>query len=88
MYLANAYPNSALSAAALMVLGFVMVGALALWLGLVFLADRKSTAKEARQADSYLAVVAQPPEAEDGHSEAGRDEAGNDQAASRQGAAA
>lgn len=41
MYLASAYPNSALSALTLMVIGFVMAGALAVCIGLVFLADRK-----------------------------------------------
>jgi len=40
MFLASAYPNSALSALTLMVIGFVMFAALAAWLGLVFLADR------------------------------------------------
>jgi hypothetical protein len=71
MYLASAYPNSVVSAGALILLSFVMAGCLALWLGLVFLADRKSTPKQAREADSYLAVVARPPAAEDGQSEAG-----------------
>jgi hypothetical protein len=71
MYLASAYPNSALSVLALMLLAFVMAGCLALWLGLVFLADRKSTEQEAREADSYLAVVAQPPATEDGQSGTG-----------------
>jgi len=41
MYIASAYPNSALSALTMMVIGLVMAGALAAWLGLVFLADRQ-----------------------------------------------
>jgi hypothetical protein len=47
------------------------------WLGLVFLADRRGTKKEdARQADGRLAAVAQPDDAaEDEHSEAGHDRA-------------
>jgi len=40
MFLASAYPNSALSALTMMVIGLVMFAALAAWLGLVFLADR------------------------------------------------
>jgi hypothetical protein len=37
----------------------------------VFLADRKSSEREAREADSYLVVVASPDQtAEDEHSEA------------------
>jgi hypothetical protein len=38
--LASAYPNSALSALTMMVIGLVVAGSLAAWLGLVFLADR------------------------------------------------
>ena len=41
MYIASAYLNSALSALTMMVIGLVMAGALALCLGLVFLADRE-----------------------------------------------
>lgn len=40
MFLASAYPNTALSALTLMVIGFVVAASLAAWLGLVFLADR------------------------------------------------
>jgi hypothetical protein len=71
MNFASAYPNSAVSPLVMMAIGFVVVGALALWLGLVFLADRKSSEREAREADSYLVVVASPDQtAEDKHSEA------------------
>jgi hypothetical protein len=41
VYIASAYPNSALSALTMMVIGLVMAGSLAAWLGLVFLADRQ-----------------------------------------------
>ncbi len=41
MFFASAYPNSALSALTMMVIGLVVAGALALWLGLIFLADRE-----------------------------------------------
>jgi hypothetical protein len=47
MYIASAYPNSALSALTMMVIGLVMAGSLAAWLGLVFLADRQPHAKSA-----------------------------------------
>ena len=41
MDIASAYPNSALTALTMMVIGLVMAGSLAAWLGLVFLADRQ-----------------------------------------------
>jgi hypothetical protein len=44
MYLASAYPNSALSALTMMIVGLVVAASLALWLGLVYLADRKPRA--------------------------------------------
>jgi hypothetical protein len=57
MYLASAYPNSALSAGLVTVIALVTAGTLAVWLGLVFLADRSSREKGAPQADSHLAVA-------------------------------
>jgi hypothetical protein len=81
MYFASAYPNSALSTLALMLLALVVAGSLGLWLGLVFLADRKSTAQAAREADSYLVVVAQPPAAEDGQSGTGQPSVGQQRTA-------
>lgn len=85
MYLANAYPNSALSAATLTVIALVMAGTLVIWLVMVFLADRPGSGKAAaRQADGRLAVVERPERAaQDEHSEAGHASAG-----SRHGAAA
>jgi len=45
MFLASAYPNSALSAPAMIIIAFVMAASLAAWLGLVFLADRAPRAR-------------------------------------------
>lgn len=71
MYLANAYPNSDLSAGALMAIAFTMVAVLAFWLAAVFLAARSSE-KDSRPADTHLPVVVKPDEAgKDEHSEAG-----------------
>ncbi len=71
MYFASAYPNSALSAGALTAIALVAAVSLALWLVLVFLAERNNQ-KKARQAHSHLAAVAQSDEAtEDQTSEAG-----------------
>jgi ABC-type nickel/cobalt efflux system permease component RcnA len=70
MNLASAYPDSALSAGAMTVLVFVMVISLALWLILVFRADKSST-KDTQQAKSRLDVAAPADTAEDGHSGAG-----------------
>ena len=50
MYIASAYPNSALSALTMMVIGLVVAGALAAWLGLVFLADRQPHTREPKGA--------------------------------------
>ena len=73
MYLATAYPGTAISAGQMTIIALVMAGTLLIWLGLVFLAGRRGTKKEgARQADGRLAPVAQPDEAaEDEHSQAG-----------------
>jgi hypothetical protein len=60
MYLASAYPNSALSAGLMTIIALVMAGALAIWLGLVFLADRTSRRDATPQAGSDLAVVTHP----------------------------
>ena len=71
MYIASAYPNSALSAGALAAIALVAAATLALWLVLVFLAE-KNNEKNARQAHSHLAAVAQSDDAaEDRTSEAG-----------------
>jgi hypothetical protein len=83
-FLASAYPNSALSALTMMVIGFVVAGALALWLALVFLAGRKPIGQRERQSHGYIVTVASPGQsAHDGHGEA----AGG-QAATRREAAA
>jgi len=79
MYLANAYPNSAISAGAMTAIALVAVGTLAFWLVMMFLAGTSSQ-KDARQAGGRLTIVAKA--AEDERSEAGPAPAG------RQGAAA
>lgn len=78
MYLANAYPNPALSAGLMAAIAVVAAGSLAIWLVLVFLADRNGSHKApAPQADDHRAAVAQPDRAaEDEHSEVGHAPAG------------
>ena len=72
MNLASAYPGDVISAPMMAVLVLVVVGGLAAWLILVFLADRQSSAKETRQADTPTPVpAALDRAAEDEHSEAG-----------------
>jgi hypothetical protein len=50
MELASAYPNSELSAGAMVAIVVVMAGGLIAWLVLVFLADRKTSELSARRA--------------------------------------
>jgi hypothetical protein len=69
MYLASAYPNSALSAGALTVLALVMALSLALWLILVFRADSGS-ARDTQRVKRRLNVAAPEETAEDEHSDA------------------
>jgi len=77
MNLASAYPGDSISAPMMAALVLAVVGGLAAWLILVFLADRQGSAKEARQADMPTPVLAAlDREAEDEHSEAGRAPAG------------
>ncbi len=72
MNIASAYPGDVISAPMMAVLVLVVVGGLAAWLILVFLADRQSSAKETRQADTPTPVpAALDRAAEDEHSEAG-----------------
>ncbi len=72
MDVASAYPNSAISGAMMAVMIVVMLGTLAAWLILVFLADSHGSARETRQADVPTPVLAAlDPAAEDEHSEAG-----------------
>ncbi len=71
MYFASAYPDSALSAGLLVLIALVMLVTLAVWLGLVFLADR-APKKDSGQPAGRLPLMAQPDEAaEDEHSGAG-----------------
>jgi hypothetical protein len=80
MDLASAYPNSAISTGAMVAIALVAVGSLALWLVLVFLADRKTTELSARQVHHPAAVtgpaLAGPAKtAEDKQDAAGHDDA-------------
>ena len=64
MFLASAYPQSAISALSMMVIAFVMFGCLAIWIGMVFIADRepkKKGVEQAKQSHAYTAVVASVP---------------------------
>jgi hypothetical protein len=73
MVLASAYPESAISVLAMMAIAFVMAACLALWIGMVFIADRSPRKSKAHQKllHGYTTVVAAPGKtAEDGHSEA------------------
>jgi hypothetical protein len=73
MDLASAYPNSAISTGAMLVIALVMVGSLALWLGLVFLADRSRRDRSARRpvAVTEPALTEPAQTAEDEQDEAG-----------------
>ncbi len=55
MYLASAYPNSDLSALTMTIIAVVMAAALAVWLGLVFLAARPPRERQSRQGRAGLA---------------------------------
>jgi hypothetical protein len=74
MFLASAYPSSAISAVSMMAIAFVMFACLAIWIGMVFIADREPRKKDGKkQSHGYTAVVAVSPgkTAEDGHGEPG-----------------
>lgn len=81
MFLASAYPSSAISAGAMAAIAFVAVAALAFWLIMVFVAARPPRERRGWQAHGD-ATPAGPSElaapgaaAEDDHSEAGADHA-------------
>ncbi len=70
MFMASAYPSSEISALAMMAIAFVMAGVLALWLGMVFIADRQSGKPDRKQSRGYTTTVAAPGKTtEDGRSE-------------------
>jgi hypothetical protein len=74
MFLASAYPESAISALSMMAIAFVMAACLAIWIGMVFIADRQPRNKgDKQQSHAYTTVVAASPgkTAEDGHGEPG-----------------
>jgi len=57
MNIASAYPGDTISAPMMAALVLAVLGGLAAWLILVFLADRQGSAKEARQADGHTPVL-------------------------------
>jgi hypothetical protein len=72
MELASAYPDSAISAGAMVAIAIVAVATIAIWLVAVFLADRKTTQLSAGRAQRPAAAVTGPDAtAEDEHNEAG-----------------
>jgi len=72
MNFASAYPGDVISAPMMAALVLAVVGGLAAWLILVFLADRPSSAKETRPAQTPTLVPSPLNRAaEDEHSEAG-----------------
>lgn len=70
MYLANAYPNSALSAGALTAIALVIVAVLAFWLIMVYVADRPGREKNVRENQSTQPVAELDEATQDRHSEA------------------
>lgn len=74
MYLADAYPNSDISAGAMMAIAFVMVAVLAFWLIMVYVAAREPRQPRGQQAGTQDASAAAAPDgtAADEHSEAGQ----------------
>ncbi len=74
MNLASAYPNSDISAGAMMAIAFVMVAVLTFWLVMVYVAAREPRRPRGQRAGAGGgAAVAAPDEtAEDEHSEADR----------------
>lgn len=78
MNLASAYPNSALSAGALMAIAFTMAIVLAIWLIMVFRADSQPKPK----ADSQPEVAEPTQTSEDKHNDAGQVQAGSREGAS------
>jgi hypothetical protein len=81
MDLASAYPNSAISTGAMLAIALVAAGSLALWLVLVFRADRARPGQSARRAQQPPAALAGPDltgpveTAEDEQDEAGHGDA-------------
>ena len=79
MDLASAYPNSAISTGAMLAIALVAAGSLALWLVLVFLADRRTNELSARAhhpaAVTGPALAGPAKTAEDEQDAAGHDDA-------------
>jgi len=70
--IASAYPNSALSALSMMVIGLVMAGALAACIGLVFLADRQPQTPTAESSRESKGAVPSGLTSEERSDEGGR----------------
>lgn len=83
MYLASAYPDSAISAGAMTAIAVVMVAVLFFWLIMVYVADRQGAKENARKADGHITPVAGKDEVADEQGEGGTATAGQ-----RRGAAA
>ena len=74
MILASAYPSPDISAGAMMAIAFVMVGVLAFWLGMVYLADRGTSKPDTKGTRGFTTTTVATPgsTAEDEHSTAGQ----------------
>jgi len=60
MQLASAYPNSAISAGAMVAIALVAAGSLAFWLVMVFVADRQRRALSVRPSHTPAADLVVP----------------------------
>lgn len=74
MFLADAYPNSDISAGAMLAIALVMVGVLAFWLVMVYVAAREPRKPRGQQAGTLggAAVAAPDGTADDEHGAAGQ----------------
>lgn len=61
MILASAYPSPDISAGAMMAIAFVMVGVLAFWLGMVYLADRGTRKPDTRHTRGFTTTTVATP---------------------------
>jgi hypothetical protein len=76
--LASAYPNSDLSAAAMVGIAVVMLAALAFWLIAVYVAAREPRAPHQRQVNGGATIAVPEQSAENGHSQADSGQASPD----------
>ena len=74
MYLASAdYPNSDISAGAMVLIAVVMASVLLIWLGSVYLAERSGQARARRARNSRPVLAPESSTADDEHSGADGD---------------